>query len=164
MKKNILLIIGLILIDQIIKVLVLKFLAPIGTVTLVEGILSLTYLENTGAAFGIWNNRWMLVGVNILIILTIAKLLLSKKYEFTKSIKFAYALILAGGMTNLMDRIFRGFVIDYIDINELFYYPVFNFADICIVLGIVIVMITILIKTLQKQEQRYEEIQNNNSK
>ena len=164
MKKNILLIIGLILIDQIIKVLVLKFLAPIGTVTLVEGILSLTYLENTGAAFGIWNNRWMLVGVNILIILTIAKLLLSKKYEFTKPIKFAYALILAGGMTNLMDRIFRGFVIDYIDINELFYYPVFNFADICIVLGIVIVMITILIKTLQKQEQRYEEIQNNNSK
>ena len=75
-----------------------------------------------------------------------------------------YALILAGGITNLIDRLFRGFVIDYIDVNELFYYPVFNIADICIIIGILILVITIVIKTLQKQEQNYETIQNRKHK
>ena len=74
--------------------------------------------------------------------------------------KTAYSLILAGGITNLIDRLFRGFVVDYIDINELFYYPVFNLADICIIVGILVVIVTIVIKTLQKQEQNYEAIQN----
>ena len=76
----------------------------------------------------------------------------------------AYSLILAGGITNLIDRLFRGFVIDYIDVNELFYYPVFNIADICIIIGILILVITIVIKTLQKQEQNYETIQNRKHK
>lgn len=164
MKKNILLIISLVIIDQIIKLLVVRFLEPVGSFTIMNGVLSLTYLENTGAAFGLWNNRWMLIGVNILIIVTILKLLTSKKYEFTKTMKLAYALILAGGIANLIDRVLRGFVIDYIDISELFYYPVFNFADICIILGIITIMITVLVKTLQKQEQRYEGIQDSNHK
>lgn len=152
------------IIDQIIKLLVVRFLEPVGSFTIMNGVLSLTYLENTGAAFGLWNNRWMLIGVNILIIVTILKLLTSKKYEFTKTMKLAYALILAGGIANLIDRVLRGFVIDYIDISELFYYPVFNFADICIILGIITIMITVLVKTLQKQEQRYEGIQDSNHK
>lgn len=164
MKKNILLIISLVIIDQIVKLLVVRFLEPVGSFTIMNGVLSLTYLENTGAAFGLWNNRWMLIGVNILIIVTILKLLTSKKYEFTKTMKLAYALILAGGIANLIDRVLRGFVIDYIDISELFYYPVFNFADICIILGIITIMITVLVKTLQKQEQRYEGIQDSNHK
>ena len=78
--------------------------------------------------------------------------------------KTAYSLILAGGITNLIDRLFRGFVVDYIDINELFYYPVFNLADICIIVGILVVIVTIVIKTLQKQEQNYEAIQNRKGK
>lgn len=164
MKKNIILIISLIAIDQIIKLLVFKFLEPTGSVTLINGVISLTYLENTGAAFGLWNNRWMLIGINLLILFTIIKLVSSKKYEFTNTVKLAYSLVLAGGTTNLIDRIFRGFVIDYIDISELFYYPVFNFADICIILGIIIVMINILIKTVEKQEQRYEGIPDNSNK
>ena len=106
----------------------------------------------------------MLIGINLLILFTIIKLVSSKKYEFTNTVKLAYSLVLAGGTTNLIDRIFRGFVIDYIDISELFYYPVFNFADICIILGIIIVMINILIKTVEKQEQRYEGIPDNSNK
>ena len=81
-----------------------------------------------------------------------------------KTMKTAYSLILAGGITNLIDRLFRGFVVDYIDINELFYYPVFNLADICIIVGILVVIVTIVIKTLQKQEQNYEAIQNRKGK
>lgn len=164
MKKNIILIISLVLIDQIVKMLVVQFIAPTGGITLINGVLSLTYLENKGAAFGLWNSRWLLIGVNIVIIFVIIKLLRSKTYDFTKQMKTAYSLILAGGITNLIDRLFRGFVIDYIDINELFYYPVFNLADICIIVGILIVVVTIVIKTLQKQEQNYETVQNRKNK
>lgn len=164
MKKNIILIMSLVLIDQIVKMLVVQFIAPTGGITLINGVLSLTYLENKGAAFGLWNSRWLLIGVNIVIIFVIIKLLRSKTYDFTKQMKTAYSLILAGGITNLIDRLFRGFVIDYIDINELFYYPVFNLADICIIVGILIVVVTIVIKTLQKQEQNYETVQNRKNK
>lgn len=164
MKKNIILIMSLVLIDQIVKMLVVQFIAPTGGITLINGVLSLTYLENKGAAFGLWNSRWLLIGVNIVIIFVIIKLLRSKTYDFTKQMKTAYSLILAGGITNLIDRLFRGFVIDYIDINELFYYPVFNLADICIIVGILIVVVTIVIKTLQKQEQNYETVQDRKNK
>lgn len=164
MKKNIILIMSLVLIDQIVKMLVVQFIAPTGGITLIDGVLSLTYLENKGAAFGLWNSRWLLIGVNIVIIFVIIKLLRSKTYDFTKQMKTAYSLILAGGITNLIDRLFRGFVIDYIDINELFYYPVFNLADICIIVGILIVVVTIVIKTLQKQEQNYETVQDRKNK
>lgn len=164
MKKNIILIISIVLVDQIIKLLAIKYLAQLNSVTLINGFLSLTYLENKGAAFGLWNSRWLLVGVNIVIIFVVIKLLQNKTYEFTKTMKTAYSLILAGGITNLIDRLFRGFVVDYIDINELFYYPVFNLADICIIVGILVVIVTIVIKTLQKQEQNYEAIQNRKGK
>lgn len=164
MKKNIILIISLVVVDQLIKLLVVKYLQPVNSITLINGIIGLTYLENKGAAFGLWNSRFLLICLNILIIFVVIKLLRSKTYEFTKQMKTAYSLILAGGITNLIDRLFRGFVIDYIDINQLFYYPVFNLADICIIVGVVIIMITVLIKTLQKQEQKYETVQNNKDK
>ena len=164
MKKNILLMAGLVIIDQIIKLLVFKYLRPIGSITLIDGVLSLTYLPNIGAAFGLWNNRWVLVGVNILVILVIIKLITSKKYEFTKHMKLAYSLVLAGGITNLIDRLFRGFVIDYIDISSLFDYPIFNLADICIVIGVVIIMFTIIIKTIQSQEKEYEKVSDRKGK
>lgn len=164
MKKNIVLIISLVVIDQLIKVLAIKYLMPANSVTLINGVLSLTYLENKGAAFGLWDSTLFLIGVDIAILLVVGKLLFGKKYEFTKLMKIAYSLILAGGLTNLIDRIFRGYVIDYIDITEMFYYPVFNIADICIIVGVTIIMITIIVKTLQKQEQNYETIQNNKNK
>lgn len=163
-RKNIILIISLVLIDQVVKFLAFKYLSQVNSITLIKGVVSLTYLENTGAAFGLWNSRILLIGLNILIIFTIVKLLLSKKYEFTNLMRLAYSLILAGGITNLIDRLFRGYVIDYIDINELFYYPVFNIADICIIVGITIIIITVITKTLKKQEQNYEAIQNNKDK
>ena len=73
MKKNIILIISIVLVDQIIKLLAIKYLAQLNSVTLINGVLSLTYLENKGAAFGLWNSRWLLVGVNIVIIFVVIR-------------------------------------------------------------------------------------------
>ena len=153
MKKNILMIVVLVIIDQIIKTIIFKTIGQSGnTVTLIPNILALNYVENIGGAFGILMTRIFLIGVNLMIIVTVWKLMVSKKYQFDKNAKFGMALIVAGGLGNVIDRIFRGYVIDYLDITEMFNYPVFNFADICIVIGVIIVMVTILINTVKSQE------------
>ena len=153
MKKNFLMIVVLVVVDQIIKLIIYHTIGNSGdSITLIPNILSLNYVENIGGAFGILMTRIFLIGVNLMIIITVWKLMVSKKYHFDNNAKFGMALIVAGGFGNVIDRIFRGYVIDYIDISEMFNYPVFNFADICIVVGVIIVMMTILINTVKSQE------------
>ena len=74
MKKNILMIIALILIDQIVKIIIFNTIGTSGeTITLIPKILSLTYVENIGSAFGIFGERIILIGVNIVIIFIIIR-------------------------------------------------------------------------------------------
>lgn len=153
MKKNILRIMLLIIIDQLIKIIIFNTIGKTGEIIqVIPNILQLNYVENVGAAFGIFMARIFLIALDLLIIFAVAKLLVSKKYDFDDKTKLGFTFILAGGMGNLIDRVFRGYVIDYIDISKLFNYPVFNFADICIVIGVIIVMIMIIINTLKSQE------------
>lgn len=152
MKKNILKIILFIIIDQVIKLIVLRTIGIHGDITIIPHFLSLSYVENAGAAFGMIGNRIFLIALDIFIIFFIIKLMLNKKYELDKNANFGMSLILAGGIGNLIDRIFRGYVIDYIDITKLFDFPVFNFADICIVLGVIAVIAVIIVSTIRSQE------------
>lgn len=73
------------------------------------------------------------------------------------------SMIVSGGIGNLIDRIFRGFVVDYIDINPSIKYPMFNLADILIVIGCIIFAINI-IRTNTKQEKINETIYNKKRK
>lgn len=159
MKKNIFKIIILIAIDQIIKLIIFNTIGQSGnSITIIPNVLQLTYVENIGAAFGMFMTRIFLIGVDLLIIFVVIKLMVSKKYDFDDKAKLGFSLILAGGIGNLIDRIFRGYVIDYIDITELFNYPVFNFADICIVVGVILIMVMIIINTIKSQESMNEGV------
>lgn len=125
---------ALIAADQVIKLVVLEHLAPVGSITLIEKFLSLTYVENTGAAFGSFSAHTTLLSVFTALVLIVGLIyLLSGKVNS----KIAYAcltVIIAGGISNLLDRIFRGFVVDYIE--PLFVnFAVFNFADILVTCG-----------------------------
>lgn len=158
MKKNILKITLLVIIDQLIKIIILNTIGKTGNIiTILPNILQLNYVENTGASFGIILTRIALIGLDLLIIFSIIKLMVSKKYNFTEKTELGFSLIIAGGIGNLIDRIFRGYVIDYIDISNLFNYPVFNFADICIVVGVIIIMVNIIIDTIKNQESSINE-------
>lgn len=159
MKKNTFIILALILIDQIIKLIVVNTIGTTGeSIAFIPNILNFTYVENTGGAFGLFSGRILLIGLDILIIYAVARLILNKKYELDKKAKLGLSLIIAGGMGNLIDRIVRGYVIDYIDITELINIIVFNFADICIVSGVILVFIMILINTVKKQESPNEGV------
>ena len=143
MKKNIYLIacVG-IFIDQITKILSNLYLE---NVVLIKNFFNLTYVENTGAAWGILdNNRIVLIGVSIIALLFINKYINSET-EFNKLTITSYGMVLGGIFGNLIDRIFRGYVVDFLNFNIFGYdFPVFNIADILIVVGIVLMFIEVM--------------------
>lgn len=98
---------------------------------------SIKYARNTGAAFSILEGqRWLLAIIAILISLFIIYVLY--KNERKKILEnFSFALILGGALGNLLDRLYYGYVIDFIDVNfGSWHYPTFNIADCAICIGI----------------------------
>ena len=129
--------------DQLTKFLTLIFLKPISTKVLIKGVLSLTYVENYGAAFGmLQNSRWVFITLTIAIISAILAYRI-RSGENGKLFNSASILLISGGMSNLIDRIFRGYVVDMIQFTFIDY-PVFNFADCCVVAGAVLMCIYVL--------------------
>jgi len=136
-------IVFLIAIDQIIKFFVLKYLEPIGSITVIDKVLSLTYVENTGAAFGSFSGYTRVLSAFTALVLIVGLIyLLSGKIQ-SKIVYWSLTLIIAGGAANLIDRVGRHFVIDYID--PLFVkFAVFNFADILVTVGAFIVIVYLI--------------------
>ena len=146
-------IILIIIIDQVAKFAIVENLYNSNMVVL-KDILNFTYLENRGGAYGIGNDSTiMFIIVNALVITLIMKFILSKKNEISTYILVSLGLILAGGIGNLVDRIFRGFVVDYIDFNPLIKFPVFNIADICVVSGCILIIINLIINAIKEKDK-----------
>ena len=135
-------IIGIILfiiIDQILKVLCARDLM------LIEGVLKFSNVKNTGGAFGIFNtNIIMMIILNIFLILFMIRFIISKRKYMNKKVYIGLLFLIAGGISNLIDRVFRGFVVDYIDFTQIIDFPVFNLADIVLVVGWILLIIGIL--------------------
>lgn len=134
----------LIVIDQLMKVWVYTALRFEESITVIPGLFSLTYVENRGAAFGIFQGRAGLLAVitGLFLVALLAALLTG--YFQEKLMNWTLALIIAGGFGNLIDRVLRGYVVDFLDFSALFHFPVFNFADCCVVVGAILMIISIL--------------------
>ncbi len=135
----------LIILDQLTKALVINFLNLYDSVALLPSI-NFTFVVNYGFAFGLLNNpslNQVLVSLVILVIILYFLFLLIKTQD--RIFQYTLTLILAGAFGNFIDRIFRGFVIDFIDIYiGTYHWPAFNIADSCITIGFVVLMINIL--------------------
>lgn len=132
-------------IDQVIKFFVNANLKEVGSVSVIDNLLSFTYVENNGVAFGSFaGNRWIFVVLTTALIAAILIYMFKKKPQ-SKLFYASVALIVGGGIGNLIDRIFYGYVIDYISLS--FFPPVCNFADYCITVGTVLLMIYVLFFT-----------------
>lgn len=133
----------IVVIDQILKYLAVINLKDVITVPLIENVLHLTYIENRGAAFSMLEgNRWLLTFFTSALLLVGAYILVSKKLTHPFAV-WTIAAVMGGGAGNLIDRIFRGYVVDYIDVR-LINFAVFNFADCCIVIGTILFAVYIL--------------------
>jgi signal peptidase II len=127
---------ALVVLDQITKFCAVSFLKPVESVTLAQGILDLTYVENRGMAFGFLQGaRWLFVGLTLLILVGIAiyyvRLPRGPKY---RKVRFALILISSGAAGNLIDRFRNGFVVDFFHVRFVDF-PVFNIADSYVVVG-----------------------------
>lgn len=142
-----------VIIDQLIKVVVVDHLKPVGTVTLIPNILNLTFVQNPGAAFGMLKNQiWLLVAITVLVSAVIIFLL----FAYQDHTFFSYAasvLIIAGGLGNMIDRVYYNYVVDYISFS--FFPPVFNFADCCVTIGCVFLIIHIIFFAESRNKREY---------
>ena len=146
MKRNIYLFsIIFLVIDQIIKFFVSSKMILNESIILINNFLNLTYVQNKGAAFSLFSgNRIFLIMVGVFALI-IFIYYISKLDKIKEIDVFTYSLFLGGLLGNLLDRIIYGYVIDYIGVNISQYrFPIFNFADICIVVSIILIIIDMI--------------------
>ena len=146
---------GVILLDQLTKILALQYLAPAGSYPLWENVLHLTYVENTGAAFGMrQDRRWVFLVISTVALsgMIVYMFLNKTKHPLETT---AVAFIVGGGIGNMIDRLARGFVVDFVDVKCIPYWKyIFNVADIfvCVGCGLFILYILLFEAKVQKKE------------
>ncbi len=138
-----LIIILLISIDQLSKVWALKYLKDIGSIPIIENIFHLTYVENRGAAFGLFQNNQMIFVIVALAASIFGLYYLHKNKNISMIGKSGIILIISGAIGNLIDRVRLGFVVDYFDFRFIWEY-VFNVADVFVVIGTILLCVYIL--------------------
>jgi len=138
-------VIGLIL-DYITKIWALDTLKGKPDITIIKEFFDFSYLENRGAAFGIFQGRVYLLAAVTLIIIGVFFFYYLRTKKKTLLFTVSTALILTGALGNLIDRLRYGFVVDFISWHwkDAYYFPTFNVADICITIGTGLLVIYIL--------------------
>lgn len=136
-------VIAVLVADRVTKVLCLQYLVPLGTVPVINGVFHLTYVENTGAAFGMLQGKnWFFIPAVILVSIVLVYLIWSMK-DASRYMRISLALILGGAIGNLIDRLWLGYVVDFLDFRV---WPVFNVADSCVVVGAVLLGYLVVVK------------------
>lgn len=136
---------GLIILDQLSKLWAMSTLSSGRDILLWQNVFHLTYIENRGAAFGMLQGKqWFLMSVTLIVIIAIS--MYFKKLPNTRWgswAKFSFILIISGAIGNFIDRLFLNYVRDFLYFS-LIDFPVFNFADILVVVGVGILLVVIL--------------------
>lgn len=131
-------------IDQVIKNVLISVLSIGSSISVIDGFFSITMLQNTGAAFSILSSSTLFLILISIVALNLIYFFLIKGKDLNKYEEIVYGILIGGIIGNLIDRIVHGSVIDYLDFNLFGYnFPVFNFADICIVISIILIIISI---------------------
>lgn len=152
----------LVLIDQWLKKLAVVHLMGKEDIVLIKNFIGLSYAENTGAAFSAFSDSTMFLSVITLILLLGGVVFLFFGKIEGKILNICAALILAGGAGNLIDRFAQGYVVDYI--KTLFIdFPIFNFADILVVVGCFVVCGYLIYDIIREEKQKKKEKADGNS-
>lgn len=130
-KPYLLLGLGIVVVDQATKLIALQTLGLEGReITVIPNVLWLYVIKNTGAAFGMFQSLgWLLAAISVMLIYAGWKIL---HHEEDPALLIALASVLGGAAGNLVDRVFRGGVIDFLKVPN---WPLFNIADCAITLG-----------------------------
>lgn len=138
--------------DQLTKLLAVKFLAPIATKPIIKEVLHLTYVENRGAAFGMLaDKRWLFISVSSVIIVALLVYLFVGKMNMLYGI--SVSMIISGGIGNMIDRLSLGYVVDFIDFT-LIDFAVFNLADSLVCVGAGLMVLALVLEILKESKKK----------
>lgn len=127
--------------DQITKYLTVQNIPP--DIPVIDGLFHLTYTKNTGAAWSMLEGaRWLFVALFVILTVLVVWEYRKKLLPFSKFDRWCIAAVYGGGMGNVIDRIFRGYVVDMIEV-EFISFPVFNVADCFITCGCIALMVSL---------------------
>ncbi len=141
----------LVFLDQLTKALVVRHIFLYQKIEVIPGLANLTRIHNRGVIFGALANLTSPFGRLLLTVVSFIALAIVIYYYLKapaaeKGLKLSFALILAGAMGNLLDRVFRGYVVDFIDLYiGRHHWPFFNLADSCISIGGILLIIYLLL-------------------
>lgn len=152
-KLTIIFIFLIVLIDQLTKIFAIS-ITNNGSIEIIKGVLNFTYIKNTAGTFEIGSDASTFLLINVIVILLLIRFLVVNREKMEIKVSTVLSIILAGGISNLIDRIFRGAVVDFIDISLLINFPKFNFADICIVAGWILFAFFAAILTAEQIKER----------
>ena len=149
-------------IDQLTKALIAGSYSIGQSNTVIPHIINFTYVRNEGAAWGMLSNsRWIFIAASAVLIIVLPFVL----YKFRKLhflFGFSLSLIIGGAIGNMIDRVFAGSVVDFIEFS-FFDFPIFNFADICVTVGAVMMFIYLVFidKTLLRSDKKKTDVTEN---
>ena len=144
---------ALIDIDQAIKLWAVNVLQPVGSMPLIPHVVELRFVLNQGMAFSLLSGKqlFLIIATSIALILVAYMLFFRSRGKYLQ--QAAMLLVLGGGIGNLIDRVLNGEVVDYI--NLLFMrFAVFNFADICVCVGVALWVLEIFLEELHSGEAK----------
>ena len=151
--------VAVLLFDQLTKYLVINNMA-IGDkpIEVIKGFINFHYITNSGAAFGTLQGKtWLLIGITFFLMLVCVGMLIKKTYR-SPLMYWALMLVLAGGLGNMIDRIFRGGqVVDFIE-TAFMNFPIFNVADISVCVGAGLVFIYFLLDIFSDAKKKANPI------
>lgn len=133
----------IIIIDRITKILVSTNMSVGDSIPLLENIFHLTYVQNRGAAFSMWEQQWaILILMPAAVMIAGIVLLFIKRNTWNRFYLLSIAFICGGGLGNLIDRVVQGYVVDLFDFRV---FPVFNIADIFICAGCGLLLLYLIV-------------------
>ena len=147
---------GIVAVDQLTKFLVIANIPLYADIPFIPGIIQLTYVRNTGAAFSmLQGQRWLFVVVFVILTVLIVLEYFKSPMPFTKFERWCIAAVYGGGLGNVIDRVFRGYVVDMLE-TKFMDFPVFNVADCFITCGCILLLVHIIFfnKNFWKEEKK----------
>lgn len=149
-----------IVLDQLSKYLAVTYLEPIGSVPIINKVLSFTYVENKGAAFGMLaDHRWVFMTVSAIVIVAIFVFVAKYKPQSTL-MKLSLGMIAGGGIGNMIDRVARGYVVDFIDVTCIKFY-VFNIADSFVCVGCGLMVLSLILDEIKDRKAKKAALNEN---
>ena len=144
--------------DLITKYIVASGMELYSSIPVIPGVFDITYIINDGAAWGILGGRqFLLSAFTVIVIAALIIYAVKKRALMPKLELYSLAMIVGGGIGNLIGRVFDGYVVDFINVKAISFLNIFNIADIGITVGCFLLIIALLISPQRKKDDAGEQ-------